>query len=86
MAVASSIITVIAQQEAISGFNRIDFKIRLSNAILSYCIYLWQAFWPTGLAIFYPYANPHSINVLGCSFLLVVVTVAVYGKVGNQNF
>ena len=84
MAVASSIITVIAQQEAISGFNRIDFKIRLSNAILSYCIYLWQAFWPTGLAIFYPYANPHSINVLGCSFLLVVVTVAVLWK-GRQS-
>jgi hypothetical protein len=84
MAVASSIITVIAQQEAISGFNRIDFKIRLSNAILSYCIYLSQAFWPTGLAVFYPYTNPHLMNTLGGAFFLVVVTVVVLWK-GRQS-
>jgi len=57
MAVASSIITVIAQQEAISGFNRIDFKIRLSNAILSYCIYLSQGILANRSAVFYPYTN-----------------------------
>jgi tetratricopeptide (TPR) repeat protein len=33
----------------------IPFAMRVENALLSYCIYIAKMFWPTGLAVFYPY-------------------------------
>jgi tetratricopeptide (TPR) repeat protein len=78
MASGSSLITVIAQHSAISGFNRIDLSIRISNALTSYCVYLGQAFWPAKLAIFYPYIlHPNFVHGTLCAILLVVISALV---------
>jgi protein O-mannosyl-transferase len=78
MSAASVIITVIAQHEAIGGFNRFDLATRISNAVISYCIYMKQVFWPSGLAVFYPFIrHPRPLDVACCVLLLVTVTAAI---------
>ena len=78
IAAGSAIITMIAQQEAICGFNRILLPVRTVNAIVSYCVYIRQAVWPTKLAVFYPYAaHPHPVYVAACALSLIAVSVTV---------
>jgi tetratricopeptide (TPR) repeat protein len=85
MAVASATITIIAQREAIGDLNRINFLSRISNAALSYCVYLKQVILPTKLAIFYPYIlHPGLLNVLMCTVFLVVSTALVLW-LGRRN-
>ncbi|MGA2508561.1 MAG: tetratricopeptide repeat protein [Chitinispirillaceae bacterium] len=86
MAAASTIITVIAQHEVIAGLNRIGLATRISNAALSYCIYLGQAFWPADLAVFYPYMqHPLPLKVASCALLLVTITAAVVWTGGRKK-
>jgi len=78
MTMGSAIITVIAQKPAIGGFDRIGLPIRTANAIVSYCIYLRQLFWPTKLAAIYPYrAHPNPVAVTMCALLLITITIMV---------
>ena len=53
--------------------------LRLENAIVSYVRYLGKAFWPSHLALFYPYPlHPYHVAVVVAdAFLLAGVTVAV---------
>jgi len=61
---------------ATSGFAR---ALRVENAIISYARYIGKAFWPSRLALFYPY--PLSLypkwQVAGAVFLLLAITVMV---------
>ena len=53
----SCVITYIAQSqgEAVVSLGRITIGPRLSNALVSYAIYLERAVWPSSLAIVYPH-------------------------------
>lgn len=74
----SAIMTMRAQSAggATSGFAR---ALRVENAIISYVRYLGKAFWPSRLALFYPY--PLHLypkwRVAGSACLLLAITIAV---------
>jgi protein O-mannosyl-transferase len=56
LSAASAIVTYLAQ----AGSGAVDalpipLAMRVENALISYCIYIAKMFWPTGLAVFYPY-------------------------------
>ena len=53
----SCVITYIAQSQgkAVVSLGRITIGPRLSNALVSYAIYLEQAVWPSSLAVIYPH-------------------------------
>jgi tetratricopeptide (TPR) repeat protein len=55
LAVASCAITIFAQQDAIQSFEQISLPLRVGNASISYVAYLGQMFWPSGLAVLYPF-------------------------------
>jgi len=57
MSAASCVVTVIAQHRggAIQSFEIYPLWARLSNAVLSYAVYLWKTVWPAGLSILYPH-------------------------------
>jgi protein O-mannosyl-transferase len=59
LAVASAIVTIVAQRTAIAAFDAVDLSSRLSNAAISYCRYAWLMIWPAKLATFYPYGTIH---------------------------
>ena len=55
LAVASSVVTIFAQHEAIQSFEKFSLPLRMGNALISYVAYLGQMFWPSGLAVLYPF-------------------------------
>ena len=58
---------------------RVPLGLRIENALLSYVTYLAKMFWPSGLAVFYPYpaAIPFWEAALAATALLAVTLAAV---------
>ena len=80
LSIASAVATLIAQKQAIGSFEKLPLSVRVSQALLSYLIYIRQMFWPTKLAVFYP----HSENglalwqVLLAAAALVAITILTF--------
>src|SRR6202167_5219031 len=78
LSAASAVVTVLAQSssDAVrSGVNR----ARLANAAVAYVRYLGKAFWPTRLAVMYPYQG-HSLStwaILTSTLVLLLLTALV---------
>jgi tetratricopeptide (TPR) repeat protein len=62
LAAASCLATILAQQEAIKSFETIPLPLRAENVLISYVAYLRQMFWPTGMAVMYPF-SPGGVDV-----------------------
>jgi tetratricopeptide (TPR) repeat protein len=77
LTIASSIITVIAQRGAIGSLHQYTLMTRVSNAIISYCVYLCQTFWPMKLSAFYTYLLPQPVPAILSLLLLIAITTAV---------
>jgi tetratricopeptide (TPR) repeat protein len=58
LSAASCILTLLAQNEAISSTASFSVPLRFANALATSMIYLGQMVWPAGLAVFYPF--PHN--------------------------
>lgn len=84
LAAASSVATFVAQRQggAVAEFEALPLAARLSNAVVSYAVYLKQLIWPAGLSPFYPYARSTSPALLtGCALVLLIVSaLAVVGS------
>jgi len=81
LVVASSIITVLAQHQggAVVQVQRLPLDARVSNAVVSYLLYLQKTLWPVGLSVFYPF--PHQIPialVLGSAAVLFGITAIAW--------
>jgi protein O-mannosyl-transferase len=79
LAVVSSVITVIAQQQsgAVKDIVKFPFDIRVINALVSYVQYIVKMFWPVNLSIFYPHPG-RSLHFSGAvvpTLLLVAITI-----------
>ena len=79
----SAVLTIVAQRAvAIRSLEGFPLDTRLENAIYSYAIYLWKAFWPTRLAVYYP----HPGNTLAAwqiavaALFLVAVSALVWSQ------
>jgi tetratricopeptide (TPR) repeat protein len=57
LATAASVVTFVAQKEggAVKMVEYLPLGARVGNALISYCRYLWDMFWPTKLGVFYPH-------------------------------
>jgi len=52
----SGVITIIAQRtSSIRTLQRFPLTVRLANATYAYAMYIWKAFWPARLGLFYPH-------------------------------
>ena len=72
LAAAASAVTFLVQKNA-GAFWQSPLPTRLANAVLAYVRYLSKIFWPTDLAVVYPY--PHhwpALFVAGAALLLVM--------------
>ena len=72
LAVASGMVTIFAQTKAIQSFEQISLPLRVGNALISYVAYLGQMFWPSGLAVLYPFAAM-DVGVSGVVLSLVLL-------------
>jgi len=87
LAVASSVITVLAH-EALGGLesvSRLPWDTRVENALVSYVRYLGKTFWPSRLAVFYPYPTAWPMwEVVACGLLLLVISGLVLGTARSR--
>jgi len=77
---AASVIVFKVQHSAgaVLSVDSIPLATRASNALISYVVYLGTIFWPSGLAMFYPY--PPSLpawQIAGAAVILVVISALV---------
>ncbi len=80
LALASSVITVIAQRGAMSPLEVISPAQRVANALVGYGIYLRQFVWPLDLGLFYPYVyqRPAWQWQAAAGVLVLLTVVAVF--------
>ena len=83
LSAASCVITYVAQEKG-GAVSAISFNERIANAIYSYLVYIGKLFWPTQLAVLYPYPA-EAISVLACVIcgaILILITVLCifYGR------
>jgi tetratricopeptide (TPR) repeat protein len=72
-------LTFEAQRElgAIAAIESLPIGSRVSNAIVSYVAYIGEAFWPVGLAAFYPHPLViPPVLIAGAALALAVITVS----------
>ena len=84
LAAASCAATLWAQTVAIAGNEHLPLGVRMANAAVSYAGYIYQTFYPAGLAVFYPF-QPDGVSlwhVGGALLLLLGITAAavVFGR------
>jgi len=58
--------------------------LRVGNAVYSYAAYVWEAFWPAGLCVYYPF--PHSGVAVWQLLLAAVFLVAVSVMVWKRRY
>jgi tetratricopeptide (TPR) repeat protein len=80
LAAASSVITLLAHQ-ALGMLNSVStpsWDARLENALVSYVRYLGKTFWPSDLAVFYPYPSVLPMwEVIVSALLLIAISGVV---------
>jgi tetratricopeptide (TPR) repeat protein len=77
---ACCVVTLLNQTKAASTLKDIPLSLRLGNALVSCVIYLRQMFWPSHLAVLYPFPE-HGIPVLEvilASVLLLSISACVF--------
>ena len=80
LSVASSIATILAQRGPISEMEPFPFTWRIANAVVTYQTYIWQMFWPTRLAVFYPHPENHlpvSAIIFATATLIAITGLAI---------
>ena len=79
LSLVSCAVTLIAQSGAIATTQRFPLGWRINNAVVSYITYLWQLFWPTKLAVFYPHLENRVAlwqTIFAVTFLLAISVVS----------
>ena len=55
LSAATSAVTMFAQRSGGAMRLTLPLSVRLENAIYAYAVYVWKAFWPAWLGLFYPH-------------------------------
>jgi len=84
LSIAGSIVTFLAQSRgrSVATLARFPLELRLENVLISYVAYLEKFFWPSKLAVFYPYpdAFPAWQWMLAAAVLAAVTLVTLIGR------
>ena len=87
LAAASSVVTVLAHHAlgSLDSVTRLPWDTRLENALVSYVRYLGKTFWPSRLAVFYPYPDAWPIwEVVTCGLVLLIISGLVLGTARSR--
>jgi tetratricopeptide (TPR) repeat protein len=80
LSAASSMVTFLVQRAAVGFTEDLAVFPRLTNALVSYVVYIGQMFWPVNLAVFYPHPEnrlPSWEIILALAVLIAITTVAI---------
>jgi Flp pilus assembly protein TadD/4-amino-4-deoxy-L-arabinose transferase-like glycosyltransferase len=90
LSIASSAITFLIQNRggSMTDIDALPFKYRIANVFLSYARYIGKMFWPSNLAIFYPF-DAHRFppwQIALCVLFLFVVSIGVFRLRKNHGY
>jgi tetratricopeptide (TPR) repeat protein len=78
-AFALSIVTLVVQSHSGAVISSLSLPDRIANALVSYCRYAGKLFWPSDLAVFYPYRAHWPQGLVASALgLLLAITVAAF--------
>jgi tetratricopeptide (TPR) repeat protein len=89
LASAASVVTFLVHRQvgATASIDLIPLGVRIENALVSYCVYILQMFWPANLAVFYPYPQgPLIIPALFAGVALAALTFAAIRAPRQRGF
>lgn len=80
LSAGDSLLTMLAQRKGGAIHLFLPFGVRLENAIYAYASYIWKAFWPTRLAVFYPHPGRSltSLQLVLALMCLIAVSALVW--------
>lgn len=81
MAFGGGVLTIYAEKSggAVTPVEHLSVVVRFANAAISSMVYLAKIFWPTNLAVFYPYPKTFwLVTVLGAALGVLVLTVVAF--------
>lgn len=79
LTIVGCIAAVVGQRnlQAVTSAELLSFGARLANALVAYVKYLGRCFWPTNLAVLYPYETISAGAAIGAFVLLAAITATV---------
>ena len=89
LAAAGAVVTYLVQRGsgAVEALGAFPFGLRVENALVSYVIYAAKTFWPTRLAVFYPYPSQVPLWQAGLAALaLAGITIAVLRSLRSRPY
>src|SRR5204862_156456 len=80
LVIGSCIATLVAQRLALGNTQNLPMESRVSNALISYIVYLRQMFWPTDLIPFYIHPENRLAfwQPLGAAIVLIGVSAGTF--------
>jgi tetratricopeptide (TPR) repeat protein len=79
LSLGPAVVTLALQVQSAGATAQLPFIWRLQNALVTYVTYIWQLFWPTNLAVFYPHPDDRLELwqiILAAAFLIAITWVA----------
>jgi len=73
-------LTIVAQKAEIDLMQSIPMTLRVGNALVAYCGYIFKMFWPVSLSVLYPYSAEIPLWKISLSVILLstVSGIAIY--------
>jgi tetratricopeptide (TPR) repeat protein len=84
LAAADGAVTIFAQRSGGAMGLVLPLGVRLENAVYAYALYVWKAFWPARLAVFYP--HPGAALAVWQIGLAALFVLTVSTQVWRQRF
>ncbi|MEJ2730327.1 MAG: tetratricopeptide repeat protein [Deltaproteobacteria bacterium] len=88
-AAVSCLVTYYAQQSggAVRTFDTLPLGLRISNAAVSYGVYMGKMFWPARMAVFYPYPDSYALwKITAAAALLTVIFILVILQIRRRPY
>lgn len=78
LSAAVAVVSWLVQQSS-RAIKPFPIELRVENAFISYATYIEKFFWPTNLAVFYPYPHEESVwQATVCALVLLAVSAVVF--------
>jgi hypothetical protein len=78
LSLASCLVTYSVQSGALWSSGSLSFQFRAANALMSYVCYISKIFWPTGLALIYPYPHFWPLAGIVCAVALLAMLSVIF--------
>lgn len=88
LSAAASIVTFVVHREvgATASLDVFPLALRIENALVSYAVYVIKMFWPSNLAVFYPYSQSLALPAVFAAAFIALITIVTIRNAGKRPY